>query len=93
MSRIGKMPVSLPKGVEATKAEGTLSVKGPKGSLTMKVHPDMKIVIEEDELRVERPSDQKDHRALHGLTRSLIQNMVIGVTDGFTKTLEIIGVG
>ena len=55
MSRIGKMPVSLPKGVEATKAEGTLSVKGPKGSLTMKVHPDMKIVIEEDELRVERP--------------------------------------
>ena len=93
MSRIGKMPVSLPKGVEAIKAEGALSVKGPKGSLTMEVHPDMKIVIEEDELRVERPSDQKDHRALHGLTRSLIQNMVTGVTNGFSKTLEIIGVG
>ncbi|GIT52481.1 MAG: hypothetical protein Ct9H300mP15_26940 [Gemmatimonadota bacterium] len=59
----------------------------------MEVHPDMKIVIEEDELRVERPSDQKEHRALHGLTRSLIQNMVIGVTNGFSKTLEIIGVG
>jgi len=93
MSRIGKMPISLPKGVETTEVEGTLSVKGPKGSLTMEVHPDMKIAIEDDELRVERPSDQKEHRALHGLTRSLIQNMVIGVTDGFTKTLEIIGVG
>ncbi|HIC16116.1 MAG TPA: 50S ribosomal protein L6 [Gemmatimonadetes bacterium] len=93
MSRIGKMPVELPKGVETTEVEGTLSVKGPKGLLTLEVHPDMKLVMEDDELRVQRPSDQRDHRALHGLTRSLIQNMVTGVTDGFTKTLEIIGVG
>ena len=93
MSRIGKMPVALPKGVEITEAEGTVSVKGPKGSLSLTVHPDMTVTLGEDELRVERPSDEKDHRALHGLTRALIQNMVTGVTDGFSKTLEIIGVG
>ena len=87
MSRIGKMPVELPKGVETTEVEGTLSVKGPKGSLTLEVHPDMKLVMEDDELRVQRPSDQRDHRALHGLTRSLIQNMVTGVTDGFTDAI------
>jgi large subunit ribosomal protein L6 len=74
-------------------ANGALSVKGPKGQLELHVHPDMTVVVDESEVRVERPSDHKDHRALHGLTRSLIANMVEGVTDGFSKTLEIIGVG
>lgn len=93
MSRIGKMPVVLPRGVEVKQANGTLSVKGPKGSLEFDAHPDMTVVIAEGEVRVERPSDEKQHRALHGLTRSLIANMVTGVTDGFAKTLEIVGVG
>ncbi len=93
MSRIGKMPVVLPKGVEVKQANGTLSVKGPKGSLEFDAHPDMTVVVAEGEVRVERPSDEKQHRALHGLTRSLIANMVTGVTDGFAKTLEIVGVG
>jgi large subunit ribosomal protein L6 len=93
MSRIGKMPVSIAKGVEVKQANGTLSVKGPKGQLELNMHPDMSVVIDESDIRVERPSDHKDHRALHGLTRSLIANMVTGVTDGFSKTLEIIGVG
>ena len=93
MSRIGKMPVETPKGVEAKIDGQRLTVKGPKGSLDLDVHPDMKVVVEDGEVRVERPSDSKSHRALHGLTRSLIQNMVTGVTDGFSKTLEIVGVG
>lgn len=93
MSRIGRMPVSIAKGVEVKQGNGTLSVKGPKGQLELTVHPEMKIVVDDAEVRVERPSDHKDHRALHGLTRSLINNMVLGVTDGFSKTLEIIGVG
>jgi len=93
MSRIGKMPVVVPTGVEIKQANGALSVKGPKGTLELVVHPDMSVVIDESELRVERPSDVKEHRALHGLTRSLIANMVAGVTEGFAKTLEIVGVG
>lgn len=93
MSRIGRMPVSIAKGVEVKQANGTLSVKGPNGQLELVPHPDMTVLVDEAEIRVERPSDHKDHRALHGLTRSLIANMVIGVTAGFSKTLEIIGVG
>ena len=93
MSRIGRLPVPILKGVEVKQANGALSVKGPKGQLELHVHPDMTVVVDESEVRVERPSDHKDHRALHGLTRSLIANMVEGVTDGFSKTLEIIGVG
>ncbi len=93
MSRIGRMPVSIAKGVEVKQSNGTLSVKGPKGLLELSVHPEMKVVVDDEVIRVERPSDHKDHRALHGLTRSLINNMVVGVTDGFSKTLEIIGVG
>lgn len=93
MSRIGKMPVELPKGVEATHENGTLTVKGPKGELTLDVHPEMSVVVEEGEVRVSRPGDLKRHRALHGLTRSLVFNMVEGVTNGFSKTLEIVGVG
>jgi large subunit ribosomal protein L6 len=87
------LPVPTRKGVEVKQSDGTLSVKGPKGSIDLTFHPDMVVVVDEAELRVERPSEQKNHRALHGLTRSLIANMVIGVTDGFSKTLEIVGVG
>ena len=93
MSRIGRMPVPIAKGVEVKQANGTISVKGPKGQMELNVHRDMTIVVDDGEIRVERPSDHNDHRALHGLTRSLIANMVIGVTEGFSKTLEIIGVG
>jgi large subunit ribosomal protein L6 len=87
------LPVQILKGVEVKQAGQTLRVKGPKGELVLDVHPDIAVVVDEAELRVERPSDQKAHRALHGLTRSLIANMVTGVTTGFTKTLEIVGVG
>jgi large subunit ribosomal protein L6 len=87
------MPVSIPKGVEVKQANGTITVKGPKGQLELVPHHDMNVVVDEAEIRVERPSDHKDHRALHGLTRSLIANMVEGVTDGYSKTLEIVGVG
>lgn len=93
MSRIGRLPVSIHKGVEVKHTNGTVNVKGPKGQLELTVHPDMTVVVADSEVRVERPSDHKDHRALHGLTRSLIANMVEGVTSGFSKTLEIIGVG
>lgn len=87
------MPVSIAKGVEVKQQNGTLNVKGPKGELSLTVHPDISVKIDDGEIRVDRPSDHKDHRALHGLTRSLIFNMVTGVTEGFSKTLEIIGVG
>ena len=93
MSRIGRMPVETPKGVDAKIDGQHLTVKGPKGSLDLQVHPEMTVVVDDGEIRVERPSDAKPHRALHGLTRSLVQNMVTGVTDGFSKTLEIVGVG
>lgn len=93
MSRIGKQPVELPKGVEARLDEGVLTVKGPKGALDLRVSPEMKVSIEEGTLTVERPSDAANHRALHGLTRSLIANMVEGVTKGFERKLEIVGVG
>lgn len=93
MSRIGKLPVEILKGVEVKQSNGTLTVKGPKGELSLDVHPDMKVLVDESQVRVERPSDQKQHRALHGLTRSLIANMVTGVSSGFSKTLEIVGVG
>ena len=93
MSRIGKLPVDVPKGVEVKATDGTVTVKGPKGELSLDVHPEMKVAVDDGQVRVERPSDQKNHKALHGLTRSLIANMVEGVTDGFTRTLEIVGVG
>ena len=93
MSRIGKLPVPVPKGVEVKQANGSLIVKGPRGELVLDVHTAMKVVVDGGEIRVERPSDIGPHRALHGLTRSLIANMVTGVTDGFSKSLEIIGVG
>ena len=94
MSRIGKMPITVPAGVEVTIADGNLvTVKGPKGTLSHNVHPDMTVTVEGNTIHVTRPSDDKLHRSLHGLTRTLIHNMVIGVTEGFSKTLEINGVG
>lgn len=93
MSRIGKQPVALPKGVEVEQDGQNLSVKGPRGVLGLSVHPEIKVVVEDGEIRVERPSDEKNHRALHGLTRALVANMVTGVTQGFSRTLEIVGVG
>ena len=94
MSRIGKQPIEIPSGVEVTVGEDALvTVKGPRGTLTQQVHADMKIVRDDGELRVERPSDEARHRSLHGLTRSLIANMVDGVTKGYEKRLSIIGVG
>ncbi|UCC26792.1 MAG: 50S ribosomal protein L6 [Gemmatimonadales bacterium] len=93
MSRIGKRPVTVPKGVEITLDGSALKVKGPNGELDLNVHPEMSVTLEEGEVRVERPSDAPRHRALHGLTRALINNMVEGVTAGFTRILEIQGVG
>ena len=93
MSRIGRAPIEIPAGVEVT-CNGTLvTVKGPKGTLTHNVNPDMTVTVEGNTIHVTRPSDDKLHRSLHGLTRTLIHNMVIGVTEGFSKTLEINGVG
>ena len=94
MSRIGKKPISLPNGVSVTVEEGnTVRVKGPKGELTEQIHHDMKVVVEGSEVRVERPSDEPEHRALHGLSRTLIANMVEGVSNGFSRGLDIVGVG
>ena len=94
MSRIGKMPIAVPAGVEVTVAEGNLvTVKGPKGTLTQQLQPSMTIKQEGAELLVSRPDDGKENRALHGLTRALLHNMVVGVSEGFKKELEINGVG
>lgn len=93
MSRIGKMPITIPAGVEVKLDGGVITVKGPKATLTRVISPDMIIEIEGTELKVSRPSDNKTHRSLHGLTRTLIYNMVVGVTEGFSKELEVNGVG
>jgi large subunit ribosomal protein L6 len=94
MSRIGRMPIAIPAGVTVTISDSNLvSVKGPKGELTRAIHKDMILEQEDNTLVVKRPSDEKQHRSLHGLTRTLLSNMVTGVTQGFTKTLEIVGVG
>ncbi len=93
MSRIGKQPVAVPEGVEAQVDGQRVTVKGPKGEITDKFHPDMEIRVEDAEIVVRRPTDRPRHRALHGLTRSLIANMVEGVTEGYQKSLEIHGVG
>lgn len=93
MSRIGRLPVEIPAGVDVKVNGNEVTVKGPKGTLTQVFHPEMVIEREGNELIVKRPSELKRHKALHGLTRSLLNNMVIGVTQGFSKTLEINGVG
>jgi len=94
MSRIGKMPIAIPAGVTVDIAENNkVTVKGPKGELARQLAPEMELKIENGELTVNRPNDLKRNKALHGLTRTLIHNMVIGVTDGYKKTLEVNGVG
>jgi large subunit ribosomal protein L6 len=93
VSRIGLMPVPLPKGVTVNIEGSTVQVKGPKGELVRTLNPEMQIKLEENRLLVERPTDQRRHRALHGLTRALLNNMVLGVSQGFTRRLEIEGVG
>jgi len=93
MSRIGRLPIVVPATVDVTIDGRTVTVKGPKGSLTRALHPDMIVSREESQLVVSRPTEQKTHKQLHGLTRTLVNNMVVGVTDGYRKGLEITGVG
>ena len=94
MSRIGNKPISVPAGVTVSVADSNLvTVKGPKGELTQSVNSDMTVTVEEGVVSVKRPTDQKRHKALHGLYRALINNMVVGVSEGYTKDLELVGVG
>ena len=93
MSRIGKSPITVPAGVDVAVAGRTITVKGPKGSLSRDIPGDIVVRHDDGALLVERPNDERHNRALHGLTRSLVNNMVVGVTDGFKKELEIVGVG
>ena len=94
MSRIGKLPITLPSTVSVNIAENNLiTVKGPKGELHQQVHPEMIILLNDGVLTIERPSESKEHKSLHGLYRSLLNNMIIGVTEGFRKELELVGVG
>ena len=93
MSRIGRKPINIPAGVDVKFENGVITVKGSKGTLTQKIHPNMTVTIEENLITVTRPNDEKENRALHGLTRSLIANMIEGVTNGFKKELEVNGVG
>ncbi|MGP1393739.1 MAG: 50S ribosomal protein L6 [Candidatus Cryptobacteroides sp.] len=93
MSRIGKLPIHVPSGVVITIKDGIVTVKGSKGELTQRVNPDIKVSYENGILKVERPTDDKEHRALHGLYRALIHNMVVGVSEGYRKQLVLVGVG
>lgn len=93
MSRIGRQPIPIPDKVQVEIEGSRVTVKGPKGELCRDCHPDMRIELKDGNLVVSRPTDQRQHRALHGLTRALLNNMVVGVTDGFRKVLEIVGVG
>jgi large subunit ribosomal protein L6 len=93
VSRIGRNPIPIPKGVSVDIQGSHVAVTGPRGSLSRDFHPDMEIVLEDSQLRVRRPTDQRRHKELHGLTRALLNNMVIGVTEGFQKQLEVQGVG
>ena len=94
MSRIGRMPITVPAGVTVNVDENNfVTVKGPKGTLTQQVNPDIKLKQEGNILTLERPTDSKPHKAMHGLYRALVHNMVVGVTDGFSKTLEMVGTG
>ncbi|GIV34173.1 MAG: 50S ribosomal protein L6 [Chitinophagales bacterium] len=94
MSRIGKLPIKIPQGVEVkVEAGNRVVVKGPKGELSEKIHPDITVKIENGSIIVQRPTDQKRHKAMHGLYRSLINNMIIGVSKGYEKKLELVGVG
>lgn len=94
MSRVGRLPIAIPTGVTfSVTPDNVVTVKGPKGELVKAMHKDINIAVENNEIVVTRPSEDKNHRALHGLTRALINNMVVGVTSGYAKTLELIGVG
>ncbi|MFC5401812.1 50S ribosomal protein L6 [Cohnella soli] len=93
MSRIGRKPIQVPNGVNVNLDSNVITIKGPKGSLSRALHGDMKVSYEENVITVERPSDNKLHRSLHGTTRSLVANMVSGVTDGYVRNLELVGVG
>ena len=94
MSRIGRMQIAIPAGVTVDVAAGNVvTVKGPKGTLTQRLHPEMTIEVDGGFAHVKRPTDEKEHKALHGLTRTLIHNMVVGVTSGYQKNLDIVGVG
>lgn len=93
MSRIGKKIISIPQGVEIKVEKNRVTAKGPKGSLTQIIDPDMAVGIEDGVLTISRPTDQKRHRSLHGLTRALVYNLITGVSDGFTKEMELVGVG
>ncbi|WP_066640463.1 50S ribosomal protein L6 [Desulfolucanica intricata] len=93
MSRIGKLPIEIPQGVEVQIDGNNVKVKGPKGELQREIHKDMILKKVDNQLVVERPSDQKNHRSLHGLTRTLLNNMIVGVTKGYEKKLELVGVG
>lgn len=93
LSRIGRKPIPIPEGVEVEIKYGEVTVKGPRGTITQTYHPDVKVTLEDGAVLVERLSERKFHHSLHGLTRSLIFNAVVGVTDGYTRTLELMGVG
>ena len=93
MSRIGRLPITVPSGVDVTIDGRQVTIKGPKGELTRELHPDMTVVREDGSIVVRRPTEQKQHKQLHGLTRTLVNNMVVGVTTGYRKPLEITGVG
>jgi large subunit ribosomal protein L6 len=93
MSRIGKRPITVPNGVTVTLEKGTMRVKGPRGELSRRLHPAMQVGIDDGTITVTRPTEENEHKALHGLTRTLIANMVEGVTTGFRKQLELVGVG
>lgn len=93
MSRIGRKPINIPAGVNVTVDSNVVTVKGPKGTLSQKFHPNMTISVEGSEVLVTRPDDEKENRSLHGLTRTLVHNMVVGVTEGFKKELDVNGVG
>jgi large subunit ribosomal protein L6 len=93
MSRIGRRPITVPSGVTVTLEKGTMRVKGPRGELSRRLHPAMQVAIDDGTITVTRPTEENEHKALHGLTRTLIANMVEGVTTGFRKNLELVGVG
>jgi len=93
VSRIGKKIIEIPKGVTVTIDGSIVKIKGPKGELQRAIHPNMKLELKDSNLEVKRPDDQKTNKALHGLTRALVQNMIIGVTSGYKKVLDIVGVG
>jgi large subunit ribosomal protein L6 len=93
MSRIGKAPVTIPAGVTVTMKDNVVTVKGPKGELSQEINPNIKVSIEGNTITFERPNDEKENRSMHGLYRSLVQNMVTGVSEGYKKTLELVGVG